>query len=276
MVFSQLYGLVFVDVGKVDFERGVGVFLKASLGLPDSFPHTVALALLHVKHAAVFHLEQILKLLVKWESRVDAPAFDALVIDRTVLFPAKVGLNAILGVSLSRVGISPTIDYRTHYQSIHRIQEEKVTQECREKLLSTEGRAFWTVIGLRGHLEAGLVQAMSELSHEAARIVILLFGDMLCWTSLKSPTRKCPFCKAKFTTAHFFSCSRFFVQEEGWQILVRLCGAESWEDVLDYVFHTLTKWVTCTTLCRADFRLAILSYSNICSDPYRAAFRWNT
>jgi hypothetical protein len=42
MVFSQLYGLVFVDASKVEFEKVVGLFLKASLGLLASFPHVVA------------------------------------------------------------------------------------------------------------------------------------------------------------------------------------------------------------------------------------------
>lgn len=58
LVFSQLYGLVFVDENRIEFERGVGIFLKASLGLPLSFPHTVACALLGVKHVKQFAMEQ--------------------------------------------------------------------------------------------------------------------------------------------------------------------------------------------------------------------------
>jgi phosphate/sulfate permease len=47
-----------VDENRIEFERGVGIFLKASLGLPLSFPHTVACALLGVKHVKQFAMEQ--------------------------------------------------------------------------------------------------------------------------------------------------------------------------------------------------------------------------
>jgi hypothetical protein len=66
LVFSQLYGLIFVDARKIEFEKGIGVFVKASLGLPHSFPHVVAVALLGVKHVEVFQLEQRMKFLLRW------------------------------------------------------------------------------------------------------------------------------------------------------------------------------------------------------------------
>ncbi len=275
MVFSQLYGLVFVDARKVEYEKGVGAFLKASLGLPASFPHVVAVALLNAKHVRLFRMEQCLKLLLKWEICPRSPAFDALVIDRAVLFPAKVGFNALLGDELVDLGLSKTLDYRTHYQFVLKAQAERVAQEHRVELMATEGRAFWTEIGLEGHLSEGLVQVMTNLSCEEARIVVLLLGDMLCWSCLKCPTRVCPSCKGKFTTSHFFSCPRFFSHDEGWRILMSLCATESWEDVLDFIFHVLVKWVSETHFFRPDFRLTVVSYSNICTDAYRAAFRWN-
>jgi exonuclease III len=275
MVFSQLYGLVFVDVGKVDFERGVGIFLKTSLGLPDSFPHVVALALLHVKHARLFQTEQILKLLLRWESRTESPAFDAMLIDRISLFPVKVGLNARLGDILASLDLSRTLDYKQFYQFIVSRQAAKLAQEHVAGLLEAEGRAFWTEVGADGHLPYEFTQVFSLLNHEAARIVVLMLADMLCWSAMKSPTRSCPHCDGKFTTAHFFSCSKFFIQDEGWRTLVGLWAAGSWEDALDFTFHVFQKWATDTTLCRADFRLAVLSYSNLCTDVTHTAFRWN-
>jgi hypothetical protein len=245
------------------------------LGLPASFPHVVAVALLHVKHARLFRMEQVLKLLVKWECRSGSPAFDAMVIDRTILFPAKVGFNTVLGNELVSLGLSRTLDYRSHYQFILGRTAEQTAYEHRVELMATEGRAFWTEVGLEGHLSKDMVQVMSRLSCEAVRIVVLLLGDMLCWSGLKRPTRLCPACHGKFTTAHFFSCPRFFPHDEGWRVMVKLCATESWEDVLDFIFHVLAKWVTDTNFCRADFRLAVHTYVDICSDNYRAAFRWN-
>ncbi len=274
MVFSQLYGLVFVRADKVEFVKGLGAFVKASLGLPDSFPHVVAMALLNVKHVDLFQMEQILKLFLRWESNISSPAFDAFFTDRAVLFPRKVGMNAALGEMLVATNFSRTLDYRTHYQAIIQAQQSRVSLDQRTRLLATEGRAFWTEVGLSGQLSSDMVRVMANLSFDEARVVLLL-GDMLCWSALKCPTRLCPFCRGKFTTAHFFSCSKFYVQEAGWRVMVGLCGVEAWEDVIDYIFHVLYKWVVDTTLCRPDFRLTVLSYSNICSDPLRAAFRWN-
>jgi hypothetical protein len=275
MVFSQLYGLIFVDAEKVEFERGVGIFVKASLGLPDSFPHVVAMALLHVKHVKFFQVEQQLRFMLRWESRVGTPAFDALVIDRSVLFPMGVGLNAGFGRILVELGFSLTLDYRQHYQVIMDGLRARVDGGHRAALLATEGRAFWTEVGPDGYLSKEFVQVFSTLTWDAACIVVLLLGDMLCWSGLKNPTRKCPYCQGKFTTAHFFSCSQFFFQDSGWRVMVGLCGARSWEDVLDYIFHTMSKWVTLLPLCKPEFRLSVLSYTNLCSDVHRLAFRWN-
>jgi hypothetical protein len=233
------------------------------------------MALLHVKHVALFHLEQVLKLLLRWETRPGAPTFDSLLLDRVFLFPANVGINAQLGNILVNLGFSRTLDYREHYQVVVGAQKARLELDHRARLLSTEGRVFWTEVGASGFLSMEMIQVMTRLSPEFVRILALLFADMLCWSGLKCPTRKCPHCSQKFTTAHFFSCTKFFSQDAGWRTLVGLWAAESWEDAIDYIFHVLTKWATDTSLCRADFRLNVLSYTNLCVDVNRLAFRWN-
>jgi hypothetical protein len=275
MVFSQLYGLIFVDSTAIDFERGVGIFLKTSLGLPESYPHSVAMALLGVKHLALFQLEQRLKFLTRWELNKEATVFDVLVNDRVVLFPQGVGLNSSLGRTLVDLGFSRTLDYRSHTPTILTTMARKIDLGRKEELMSTEGRAFWTEIGLDGLLPNGLKQVLTKLSFENARIVFLLFADALCWSAVKRPTRSCPSCDAKFTTAHFFCCTRFFIQEEGWRIFIGLCRAESWTDAIDFIFAILRKWVECTNFFRPNFRLHVTEYENLCSDVDHMAFRWN-
>ncbi len=198
MVFSQLYGLQFVDCSKVEFERGVGIFVKTSLGLPDSFPHVVACALLHVKNIFVFQLEQRMKCMIRWETKVDSPAFDAFFIDRTVLFPRGVGWNARFGEVLEDLGLLKTIDYRQHFTGLVSALENRCATDHRGRLLATEGRAFWTELGPEGHLSGELKQVLSLLTPESARIIFCLFADMLCWTALKCPTRTCETCVSKF------------------------------------------------------------------------------
>jgi hypothetical protein len=275
LVFSQLYGLIFVNEGLVDFERGVGIFLKRSLGLLDSFPHAVALAMLGVKHVEIFQFEQRSKFLLRWESQERFPVFEALVTDRIELFPRGTGLNAKYGEVLVNLGLLRTMDFREHYRDIRSALEGRVDAEHRGRLLEAEGRALWTVLGQGGYLGNGLKQAMSRLSYECCRIVALFLADVLCWTALRRPDRSCPSCHAKFTSSHFFSCPRFFTQARAWVVFVELCRTESWEDVLDCLFDVLHRWVTNTDLFRAQFRLNVLEYENLCQDGYHAAFRWN-
>jgi hypothetical protein len=141
--------------------------------------------------------------------------------------------------------------------------------------LATEGRAFWTELGHGASLPVELKQAASKISHENTRILFLLLADMLCWSALKKPTRTCSFCDEKFTTHHFFTCSQFFAGERGWMIFVALCRAESWDDLIDFIFHVLEKWVSETTFFKPAFPLSVLEFTNLCTDPVHGAFRWN-
>jgi hypothetical protein len=275
MVFSQLYGLSFVNASKIEFERGVGIFLKTSLGLPTSFPHVVAVSILDVRHVKLVQMETRSKSLSRWESVLDNPVFDALYTDRLSLFPIGCGLNASLGDSLVEMGISPTIDFKTHAPAIISTTRERLEVERRQRLLETEGRALWTELGAEGRLHYGLKRVLSRISYESTRIVLLLFADMLCWTSLKKSSRICPTCKTKFTTCHFFSCSKLFPHEQAWRILIQLCRTESWEDVVDLIFAVLSKWVEETPWFRPDFKLHVQSFQNLCRDPNHCAFRWN-
>jgi hypothetical protein len=275
LVFSQLYGLIFVDEGMVEFERGVGIFLKRSLCLPETFPHVVAMALLGVKHVKVFQLEQRTKFLVRWEKRECFPVFEALVVDRSDLFPTGVGLSANYGEVLADLDLVRTLDYCDHFRDIRSTLETRVGTEHRRALFEAEGRAFWTLIGPEGLMCEELKQVLSRLTFESFRIIVLLFADALCWTVLRRPSRSCPFCKLKLCSSHFFSCSHLFHGEHVWMTFVRLCQAGSWEDVVDLVFHILQKWVSSTGIFRDHFRLHVLEYENLCRDDYRAAFRWN-
>jgi hypothetical protein len=253
LVFSQLYGLIFFDAGQIEFDRGVGIFLKASLGLPDSFPHVVASALIKVKHVRLFQMEQRMKFLVRWETKVVDPVFDSLFMDRVYLFPNGEGLNSEMGDQLVKMGLSRTIDYREHFRVISESLSLQLKAELRGGLWATEGRAFWTELSPEGDLEEDLKRELSRLSPEATRIFFLFLADMLCWSALKRPTRNCPSCHSKFTTAHFLSCSTLFVQESGWRIFIELCKARSWEDVIDFVFHVLRSWVSTTDFFTAGF-----------------------
>jgi hypothetical protein len=275
LVQSQLYGLMFVDANKIEFERGLGVFVKRCLGLPTSFPHVVAAALLNVKHVHVFQLEQRLKFLRRWEQHESYPVFEMLLTDRCFLFPRGVGLNSGLGETLANLGLLRTLDYSLHSQQIQEAMRAEKSLNHRERLLATEGRAFWTELSADGFCSNGLKQVLAKLHFESLRVFVLLLADMLCWTALKKPTRVCPTCSEKFTSAHFFSCPRFFINSSGWVTLVKLCQTESWVDVLDYVFEVLRKWVSDTTLCRANFRLHVLEYETLCEDALHGAFRWS-
>jgi hypothetical protein len=111
LVSLQLYGVLFVNTELIEFERGVGVFYRTALGLPESFPTVVAMAVLAVKLPSVFILEQRTKFLLKAEVNDSSPVFTALVADWCELFPRGVGLNAWYGLDLEKIGVLRTLDY---------------------------------------------------------------------------------------------------------------------------------------------------------------------
>jgi hypothetical protein len=219
-------------------------------------------------------MEQRVKFLARWENGEKFPIFELLCGDREVLFPLGVGLNARLGKVFVEMDLLVTLDYTVHFQSIREALERKQSLEHRGRLLATEGRALWTELGSDGYLNSDLKQILSRLSRESLRIFILFVADMLCWSALKKPTRTCPTCSCKFTSAHFFSCPKFFHQEQGWAVLVGFVRSEAWEDLVDYVFDVLRRWVTDTTLFKADFRLHVLEQELLGGDVDHVAFRW--
>jgi hypothetical protein len=118
LVFSQLYGVIFVRETEVEFERGVGIFFRTAMGLPETFPSVVALGFMGIKHVSMFVLEERSRFFLKLEGKVDSPGFSALVMDRCVLFPNGHGLNSLYGSHLVSCGILRTMDYRHHYQQM--------------------------------------------------------------------------------------------------------------------------------------------------------------
>jgi hypothetical protein len=275
LVFSQLYGLIFVDEGQVEFERGVGIFFKRSLGLQDSFPHVVAMAMLNIKHVSVVQLQQRTMFMLRWEKQERYPVFEALATDRIDLFPHGVGLNAKYGEMLHSLDLLRTLDFSEFYREIKLKLEERVGMRHMEGLLAAEGRACWTVLASDGHLSIPFKQILSRLTFECLRIFCQFVADTLCWTALRRPDRSCPFCKQKFTMSHFFSCPRFPSQIRAWAVFVELCRVEAWEDVIDLVFYVLQTWVSSTDLFQDHFRLHVLEFEPLCEDVSRAAFRWN-
>ncbi len=266
--------MIFIDEEKVDFERGVGIFLKRSLGLADSFPHAVAQAMLGVKHVKTVQFEQRAKFLIRLRKNERFPVFEAVAVDRIDLFPKGIGLNAKLGEMLNSVGLLRTMDFCECFREIGTVMRERSEAEHRGRLLASEGRAFWTEMSPNGYMCSGLKQVLSRLSFDALRIVVMLFADVLCWTALKQPDRTCPSCHEKFTSAHFFSCSKCFQSSSAWAKFVELCRTESWEDVVDCSFAVLQKWVAETNLFRDSFRLHVLEYECLGTDEYHVAFRW--
>jgi hypothetical protein len=163
-----------------------------------------------VKHVALFQAEQWTKLLSRLETRVTSPVFDALLIDRDTLFALRVGMNASLGRVLVDLGLSRTLDYRSHTPHILMRLTEKIETERRRRLFEAEGRAFWTELGPTASLPATFKQVLTKLSPESVRIFTLLLADALCWSALKKPTGTCLFLPGEVHHGSFLQLSQIF------------------------------------------------------------------
>jgi hypothetical protein len=259
MVMSQLYGSIFVDDTRLDVDKAAGIFFKTALSLPHSFPHVVCVLFLGIRDIRRVVLEQRLRFLLKVEARPNSPVFSALLLDRCVLMPLGVGLNARLTVTLLSLDLLPTTDYREHYSSLMQALELKIIRERTSALLAAEGRSLWTELLSDGTFPKELASVVSSLHYEQARIMFLFLSDGLRWSSL-SNVQNCASCKIPFTISHFFFCDRPFLSGQEWAILVSLCQQRAWSDVIDLVFKTLKSWVTQTSLFKPLFSLHVLEF----------------
>lgn len=139
-----------------------------------------------------------------------SPVFDALLIDRDTLFALRVGMNASLGRVLVDLGLSRTLDYRSHTPHILMRLTEKIETERRRRLFEAEGRAFWTELGPTASLPATFKQVLTKLSPESVRIFTLLLADALCWSALKKPTGTCLFLPGEVHHGSFLQLSQIF------------------------------------------------------------------
>jgi hypothetical protein len=204
LVFSQLYGIIFVDTNLIEFERGVGVFFRSALGLPKSYPSVVAMSVLGVKHLSVFVLEQRTKFLLKAERLETTPVFTALVADRCELFPIGVGVNARYGEVLETIGVLRTLDYCEYFQKIQPALCAFVDANHRMRLLDSEGRTFWLETLPTGYLPHDLKQVTGLLMGETARICFLILSSSFFWSLLKTPNQPCTvFCSSFYYRAPF-------------------------------------------------------------------------
>jgi hypothetical protein len=145
-------------------------------------------------------MEHWIKFLCWWERNVESPVFDALYCDHVHILPKGVGFNAKLGHNLLKLGLSRNLDYRDHSHAIMSVLTETDEVDVSGRVLSAEGRSLWTELGPGCRSLGGLIHVMNCLTFEVSCVVVLLFADMLCCTSLKSPARTYRQCTMKFTT----------------------------------------------------------------------------
>lgn len=272
LVFSQLYGVMFINAGDVEFEKGVGVFVKTALGLADAFPTVVAMSCMGLETLGQFVTEQRMKFFLKVEAKPDSPAHSALVLDRCVLFRMDHGLNARFGDYLHELGILRTQDYREHYTKIQQAALAHTDAEHVGEALRSEGRAFWTDVFPSGHFSEDLKQVLGKMVGDSTRLIVQLFANSLHWVALKAATRRCDVCKVFFETNHFFKCNRPFLTGRDWTVFLALSRAEEWEDLTNFTFDVLSRWVEAVDIFKIQFRLAVLEYVPFVTG--RDPFRW--
>jgi hypothetical protein len=261
-----------VDHRLIEYDRGVGIFFRTALGLPETFLHViVAQACMGLKHIDAFVLEQRTRFFLKVEETAcDGPVHVALRADKCMLFPRGVGLNALYGDELNRLDILRTTDYRVLFQAFQGAMANRVLYDHMSALLRTEGRDFWLEALPTGFIPEGLKVVLGNMDTGSIRIILSLLANCLHWSGLVAPTQKCSVCKAKPSTYHFFSCDRQFLDGREWKIFLALARAEAWEEFVNFTFDVLYRWVSDTELFRPSYRLTVLEFTSfVVSDPFR-------
>jgi hypothetical protein len=259
LVASQIYGSVFFEHVGVEWAKAVGIFVRSALSLPVSFPNSICVALLGLRSHRFKFMTERMKFLIKLESRPGTPSYAALVYDRCLLMPRKIGVNAQLGSVFERHDILPTFDFVKKYSTVFSALERLDVEERTASLLDAGGRAFWTEISPDGWIPRDLALIINGLPYEQVRILCLFLADALKWSALLS-YKPCPFCREIFSSAHFFCCSCSFLSGREWSTFIVLCQHGAWQDVVEVIFAILKRWVTETELFRPAFVLNVLEF----------------
>lgn len=80
---------------------------------------------------------------------------------------------------------------------------------------------------------------------EIARLMVLFFGNCLCWSVFVRPTRECPFCHGSLHSEHFFSCHFFpptTLPIPDWLSVIEIGRRGEWNDFKDSIITMLRSW----------------------------------
>ncbi len=250
LVSSQLYRQSCAAFSRDCYNRAQKIFLQEALNLPRSFPIRVACFLLGCEPLEAITLRARLRYLQHLiEGNRTHANLCAMIMDRSLLQPRRVGWTHDLGSAVPSIGDSIDLCTADLFNSertgeifadltrtIARQQRESLLVGCSNHLVSlfptlSVPRAFGDTLG--------------ELSFESARIFILFLANLTRFSCLSPRNPACPFCNESMYTPHFFDCDQYQAlgdEQLSWSDFVSLFVRCEWMDGISSAFRPLHGW----------------------------------
>ncbi len=267
LVSSQLYGQGFVSFSENVFIRAQKIFLQEAWNLPNSFPLNLASFILDCEDLEMIGLRARIRFLrhLLVGNRTKA-SLSAMVIDRSVLLPLRVGWNHDTNaVFPSTTGEIDSTDL-TNPREVRLLLARLARRMAEKKRTATLSSSHHHMVDLFPTLSIprAFGDILGQLPFESVRLFILFLGNMTRFTymrrrnprSLRSSTA-CPWCSEEMYTRHFLDCEQYQALGDepiSWSDFVQMFLRNEWMEAVSSVIRRMVGWSRRSNIFRHGFR----------------------
>jgi hypothetical protein len=268
LVSSQLYGQSCATFSPACYLRAQKIFLQEAWNLPRSFPIKVASFLLGCEPLETIMLRARLRFLQHpIEGNRTKASLCAMILDRLVLAPRRVGWTHDLGIAVP--SLSSSLDIRsldlTNSSVTGAIFADlswNLAAHMRANLQSSSSNHFLTLFPTLS-VPRAFGNILGELSFESVRLFILFLANMTRFSFLSPRNALCPFCNETLYTQHFFDCDQYRAlgdERVSWNDFVEMLVRREWMDSIASSFRRLLGWSRRAEIFRDGFRHRVDEY----------------
>jgi hypothetical protein len=261
LVRSQLHSLSFSSFSEEEHDRAQKIFLQAVFSLPPSYPIQVATLLMGLNDFPLLFFDARTNFLSRLSSSGSIAAIGAMLIDRTDLLAHRMGWNWELSqamgdlVNLSDVDLLNQVERQ---ETRRRLASRLLTR--RIERLRRSSSSFLLELFPSAIIPREFASFMGTLPYEAARIVLIFFGNLFQYTYLRTTNCECPFCPGQISSTHFFLCPHTPPPYNDWSSVTNAFSLSDYRAGIDKIFLTLQRWAAITNKFQPGFGAKVEEY----------------
>jgi hypothetical protein len=267
LVSSQLYGQGFASFSDSTFIRAQKIFLQEAWNLPNSFPLKLASFILDSEDMEMIGLRARMRflrhLLVGNRTRA---SLSAMIIDRSVLMPLRVGWNHDTAVLFPSIQSEMNSTDLTNPRAVRLLYARLARQLAEKKRLAARSSSHHHMVDLFPTLSIprAFGDILGQLPFESVRLFVLFIGNLTRFTYMRRPNSRmarrntlCPWCEEEMYARHFFDCEQYQAlgdEQLSWSDFVQLFIRNEWMEAVSSVIRRMVGWSRRSNIFRLGFR----------------------